>query len=493
MIASQDKKFLFEIIKGIQSVEKEKIHHRFFDYENFIAILLTENNLEEYFKTVANVPEIHRRASFPIYIAKRINGKTGEKVYRMTLKLKKIEQPVASPHEEPWEKQQKQQKKRRREQFINLLGKDDKFFTNLFQYYLQSKVELDQFFKTSKGKTSKKRLIKLAVNGINKIDPKKFQVSIQDRSAKKFTWSTQASYFGDLLEVVSIFKPQLIKKYLQKIIDFIPYAYSDDMARIMDMVAEVSNNDLSFVNRVMKDLKNDIRYLVPGTYIYLVGHYAKKGCNLSNAAPVLKSFIDDDEILDYERRNALENLEYVVKKPDEKLKQYLLSLFEEENVIFKNSVNALLITLYKDESAIDWRFAKLKEPIKFDRRRIEGKAHSVGQEERELDSLSFAKPLIELKDEKYLPKFLKLINYSINFYLALEGEENRNTYKEFVNYILRIVIAYVDNLKYIKSFNPVFRLENFIDKKTENYPDLNSLKIRIEELKKSYVNFNSIN
>ena len=74
--------------------------------------------------------------------------------------------------------------------------------------------------------------------------------------------------------------------------------------------AKYIDKGFEFVNKVLSDRKDDRRYLIPGTYIYLVGHYAKKGFKLKKAKKILKSFIYDKYIADYEQRSSLENLQY---------------------------------------------------------------------------------------------------------------------------------------------------------------------------------------
>src|SRR5690606_23508074 len=99
---------------------------------------------------------------------------------------------------------------------------------------------------------AKTRLIKLAVDeGIKKIDPREIKVTIPDKSkdgGRQFTWSSVAAYYGDLLSLIKVLAPEELKKHRQNIIDFIPYAFSDDMSTIMDLIPEIGDKELnSFV------------------------------------------------------------------------------------------------------------------------------------------------------------------------------------------------------------------------------------------------------
>ncbi|MCX6792025.1 MAG: hypothetical protein NT149_03225, partial [Candidatus Gottesmanbacteria bacterium] len=196
------------------------------------------------------------------------------------------------------------------------------------------------------------------------------------------------------------------------------------------------------------------------------------------------SFLGDKNIPDYEQRAALENLAFFVNDSDKKTKAFLKNIFEKsEDKELSKTANSLLISVYKDEDSINWRFVQLKTPIEFDRRKIEGIEHSVGSEEIELDSLAFAKPLIELQDDKYLPKFFDLLSYSFK----VIGEKRDKKYWDYVNYLWRIVIAFVENLKEKGSFKPLLTLEKWVSK---NATDENSnwLNARINELRKVYIN-----
>ena len=148
--------------------------------------------------------------------------------------------------------------------------------------------------------------------------------------------------------------------------------------------------------------------------------------------------------------------------------------------------NALLITIYKDETAINWRFNQIKKPLKFNQRNVEGVVHSVGPEEQELDSLAFANPLLDLRDEKYLNRFFELLNYSFKILKQKKTEEEKKNYWSYINYIWRIVIVFVENLKEKNSFKPLSSLEKYVSKYSD-YENSNWLMSRIRELRKTYI------
>lgn len=490
IINKEDSNFLFEILDEIKKQENETISsHLFFDYQEILAILLTPKNVKFYFDKAKSVSD--RRVYSAIYMAKRINGETGQSVYEKAVSLKLIE-PINDKVDLYSENQEKERKQKRIDEFLRLLEPaPGKFFPAVFEYYKQSQKEFDEYFKTKKGLKAKNRLIKLAVDeGIKKIEPSKFKVTISNKEEgnRHFTWTAAASYFGDVLSIVKIFAPDEIKKHKKQIIDFIPFAFSDDMSQIMDLLPNIGDKDFEYVNKVMNDPTDDKRYLIPGTYIYLVGHYAKKGYKSEKAKSILKSFIYDKYVPDYEQRSALENLSFFIDKKDSESKIFLTNIFKKKDIDDKHRhlaqiANSLLITIYEEDSAIEWRFAQLKKPLLFEGKRLDGEVHEVGPIENELDSMAFAKPLIQLRDEKYLPKFLALIDYSFK---VLEKNRDKK-YWSYVNYLWRIVISFVDNLKKNGTLKPLLKIEAWILKQPK-YETLNWFKAKIRELRNAYIN-----
>ena len=493
IISKHDPKYLFEVLGDIKKEKDEqKIDRLFYDSKELLAPLLTKDNIKQYLKVLKEFPERTRRdAQFPVYIAKRVNGEIGEQVYQEAVRLGYIEKVDESRSERDFEEQQNKRKQDTIQDFQRLLEPSPgKYIPSVFKNYLNNKKELDEFFKTKEGTKLKKRLIKLVVDeGIRKIDPRQFRVKIENRyeGNSKFTWSSQASFYGDILKIVKEIAPKEIAKNRQRIIDFIPYEF--DTGSISDFVERLENEELEWVNKVMSDKEDDRRYLIPQTYIYLVGEYAKRGCKLLSVKPILKSFVGDPRTRDYDQRSALESLIHFINELDKDTKAFLQETFDKsKDKELANIANSLLIAIYKDDKAIGWRFDQIKTPLKFDRGRIEGVAHSVGPEEEELDSLAFAKPLLALKDEKYLKNFLDLLDYSFKVLREKKTELEKKEYWGYINYLWRIAIAFVENLKENGSFKPLLALEEWTLKHS-SYENSNWLMARIRELKKTYIDY----
>lgn len=361
---------------------------------------------------------------------------------------------------------------------MNFLGPEPgKYIIQVFQYYLQNRKEFDKYFETKKGKEAKKRLIHLVKDEVlSKVNPRKFKVKLTDpKNSSRFTWSTVASYYGDILEIAKIFHLPT-EKYRQQIIDFIPYCFSP--SQILNLIEEIDDKELGWVSKVFIDPNDDRHYLTPSTYIYLVKQYIEKGSKLKSVKPVLLFFVYDLDLDDRNRISAIECLSRLIDKNDVKTKGYFKKLIVKlDKPELIKAIDDLLIQVFHDEDSINNRFKLLKQPIKF-KRPVGG--HSVGKDEMELDYLTNAKPLIELKDEKYLDKFFELLDYSIKFI-------NNKDYWEYVNYLWKIVINFVDELKETGSFQPLLKLEKRVEKFKGN-KEANWLKPRVKELRKEYIN-----
>lgn len=486
-INKQDPEYLFEVLEDIKKEEDEqKIDRLFYDSIKILALLLTKDNIKQFSETIKTFSDrVKRDAQYVVYNAKQLNGEIGEQAYQEAVKsgfVEKVDEGYAQKYSE------EQQNKRRQEiynSFLNQLEPSPgKYMRSIFEYFLQNRKVIEEQWVVK----DKKRFIKLSIQeGVEKIDPREFKVTV-DKTTRGFSWSSVASYYGNILSVVNYLASEEIQKHRQKIIDFIPYAFSDDIGQIIDLVPVIKDEELKSVNKVMSDEKDDRRYLIPSSYIYIVGQYAKRGSKLPSAKSVLLSFVGDKYILDYEQESAIEVLPLFIDDSDIKTRELLVELLKDEEVNRQKTklglaANAVLIQVYKDEDAINWRFEQLKKSLPSEDRKIDGEAHWVGSIEDELDTMIFAKPLIELHDGKYLPKFLDLLTHSFK---VIEEKKDKK-YWNYVNYLWRIVIAFVENLKEKGSFRPLLELEDLISKNAPE-KDSNWLKARIRELKKEYIN-----
>lgn len=485
IIQKFDESYLYEVIGVIKKETKENRSHKIIEYEPLLSFLITLKNLKQFYKEMKGIDDDWKRwVNSLVYHANNYGGETGKLVYEKARKLKIVE-PLRPP--KYYEDLEIKKKTNIYNEFVKKLGtkKSKKYFLDVFKYYLNNRDEIEKHWT----KIQKERLVWITtVDSLDRIDPKEFKVTIPNKSGdnRQFTWTRTASYFGDLIGVLKILAPAKISEYRQKIINFIPYAYSDDQQMILEQINIVTEKELEFVTKVYLNKRDDRRYLETSSYIYLIKEFKRRGSILTSPPEVLKSFMDDRHIRDHEKLSTLETLSEFMNSKDNEMRTYLTTLFENNknstNRSFTSTINAILIKNFQDKKAINWRFKEIKKKISFKRSEI-GIVHEVGANENEIDYLYFAKALIELKDIKYIPRFLSLLKYSFSI---LENDRNKE-YWEYVNYLWKIVTTYFDGLKYQGSFKPLVTLKRFIKTNTKG-DGSNWLKSRLEELTKSYIN-----
>lgn len=488
IIRDKDPAYLFQLIEGIASSNQADMDRELFNHESLLSYLLTQKNLKKCY-TLLKKKKIStkwdRRFSGMVYHANMYNGEVGKRVYKEAVRLKLVEELKDTKESQQYEEQGRE---RVMKVFRSNLGtdKDKIYMINLFSHFYQNYIEIQSKWTAAE----KERFFRLTItDSLDKIEPKNFTVKIKDKPSenREFTWTQQASYFGDLIKSLNIIAPEKLGVYRQKIIDFIPYAYSDDWQIILDSVKSINDTELNFVNKVYADTKDDRRYLETSSYIYLMKEFKKRNPLLSTPAVILESFIGDPYIRDFDYVSALEAVELFLDSNDKTMLQRLKELFvryektDKQNLVA--SINAILIAKYQDATAIQWRLKRIKRKIAF-RRSNSGIVHSVGPEEEEIDGLGFAKPIIELQNTKYIPQILSLLKYSFSI---LEADKEKK-YVEYVNYLWRIVIAYFDKLKYLNSFSPLIKLETLINS-INNRSKLGWFISKLLDLKKGYINY----
>lgn len=426
--------YLEELIMTIKELPSEEQNNVFVnDIEGIIAVLLRPDDLANLQKTLSK--EFHNHAEYTlaeaVRLSLRVGNPQGEEIIRKGIELGIIIDPAK------FEKFDNSQERREGEiykQFQDYLSPptSGQYFPQVFKYFVDNQSIIEAHWT----KEERVRLLRLATeSNLNKIAPEKIQVHYKDKETKsgQYTISSFASYFGDVLQVIYLLDPSVLQtaQNRQKIINFIPFAYSNNWKIIQESLGQVFDDEITTLNRLMMDKENDARYLLPGTYVYFADIFS----NLKTTKEVLFSIIQDPLIPESDRQYAIKSLKKHLIATNAEDEKFLISLWNPSirNQLSDNT-NSILISVYHNTQAIKWRFDVLKSFAKpFVRK--EG-FHSLGNLEEEFDSMSFAKPLIELGDEKYLPLFIDLLNYSLNFI-------EKTDYWEYVQYVWKVAIAFV--------------------------------------------------
>jgi hypothetical protein len=417
--------------------------------------------------------ELHHHAGYALAEAVRLAPNSGNPDGAAVLE-KGIELGItADPKNLPkYEDYQKERDEKIYTQFQDYLNPPKKgtYFPQVFRHYIEHRDIIESRW----GKADKERLLSLAVEStLDKIDPLKFKVHYNDQETKsgEYTITSLTSYFTAVLNVIQILNPSILQKPVnrKKVLNYIPFSYSSDYEVVKEILGEIKDDELSSVNALMLDKENDVRYLIPQTYIY----FARTNPNLSSPKKVLLSLVSDPLIGESDREYALENLENFITSADAEIEKLLKELWNPKiRSRLSDIANALLISVFRDEDAISWRFEVLKtSATPF---RTQEGFHSVGNLEMELDSKYFAKPLINLNDEKYLDQFIDLVEFSLTI---VEKPDHR----EYVNYLWSIVISFIARDDFLLSIEALTALKSWAEEHLGN-PEINWLLKRISEL-----------
>jgi|GEM_PF-1418081 len=472
VIKSEDPNYLDELVKTISALAKEQKQILFInDIECVLSVLLKPAELENLRKVFTD--ELHHHAGYALAEAIRLAPYSGNPDGKAVL-TKGIELGITADQTKlpKYQDYQKERDEKIYKQFQDYLNppKEGTYFPQVFRHYIEHRDIVESRWE----KVDKERLLSLAVEStLDKIDPLTFKVHYNDQVTKsgEYTITSLTSYFTPVLNVIQILNPPILQKpeNRKKVVNYIPFSYSSDYKVVKEILGEIRDDELSSVNALMLDKENDVRYLIPQTYVY----FARTNPNLSSPKEVLLSLISDPLIRESDREYALENLENFITSADTEVEKLLKELWNSKTRSrISDIANALLISIFRDEDAISWRFDVLKtSATPF---RTQEGFHSVGNLEMELDSKYFAKPLINLNDEKYLDRFIDLLEFSLTI---VEKPDHR----EYVNYLWSIVISFIARDDFLLSIEALTVLKSWAEQHLGN-PEINWLLKRISEL-----------
>lgn len=486
-----DENYLDSILKHVEQTEGETKKGRLLDnYVPWISELLkpNEEELKRIHDQMVSIDQQHGQMYFEraVFIARNRGSEEGKAVFKKSKELGLIEyDEKKQTKERDWEAERKE---KIIESYRELLGSEKRFSLGVFRFYLNNIDGKDGL----NLEAEEERILELLRGTALKIDPRQFQVTIPDKASEGRSFNITSYYhmYGDALRVAQKLIPEELQSHRQQIIDLIPFAFSDDQQTILELITELSDEELNqFVNPTMSDRDKDIRYLIPSGYIYTIRKFAEEGILLKSPIPVLKSFIGDDNISLFDQRSALESLKLLISSDASDIHTFLKDIFQESlrqrnvdnQLKLAETANELLIEVYRDAEAISWRFDELinrAAPSKVDM--TEPGFREVTQFESELHNMYFARPLISLKDPDLLDSehYFRLVEYGFD----LLNREEPNRYKSYAYYLWRIVADAIKNMT-LSGNKPLQALKDFLY--SRGYPvnpEFNWWNYRFEEL-----------
>ncbi|MFW9878469.1 MAG: NACHT domain-containing protein, partial [Candidatus Thorarchaeota archaeon] len=356
---------------------------------------------------------------------------------------------------------------------IKLMPGDEKFSRDLFGFYLNY---IDHIQKSINPDHSHELVMKAQKILSYDISEENIEiVSREDNVITQYRISNIIPIFGDCIRFAK--KTDMdIKAYRQNIINYIPFAKYEELETLLKLLSNLEEKELLPLLKKLNE-SDDLRAFHPDSLIKVIERY-----KLKNASPLLKAIIRDEHIHVSSKRAALFALQLLIKD-----KAYFEKLFDQHvnslsiNYELAIEANSILIELFRDEKAIEWRMDQIKQ-----RRGMllpekgRSKVTNVTEFEDELYSKSFAKPLMTLSDGKFFYRYHQLLLFSFNLL------ENDQRYSDYSIYIWDIILSYLEKLKVNKSYDYILKLEEFIAEKKDN-EGINWFMARIRDLKRSYL------
>lgn len=354
------------------------------------------------------------------------------------------------------EEQEKREREKIYKEFKNKLEPvPNRFMTDVFDFYIRNQDKIGKL-----NSHERERLLFLAYeDGIGRLDPNDFKLKINKYSGgKNFNWSSQAQFYGDMIRVVQKIKPELLKSCKQHLIDFIPFAFSDDLSTIIQCIDEVSDDELVNINKAYIEKDNDRRYLLTSSYIYFIENFKKKGNSITTPESVLKSFIGDEKINESDQISALELLRLFISPNDQYFFDLLKNLESHGSEGIARTVNEILIAVFQDKESIEWRFKKIREHAVPVEPRGSGIVYTLDFPRNEFHSGSLARVLVKSCDLSLSEKFLEFLDFINDF-------SNKENSDDFVEYGYKVIYDYYENIASVKNYEFFLKLERKIESK----------------------------
>lgn len=351
----------------------------------------------------------------------------------------------------------------------------EKFSSDVFDFYNRNANRLDPHITEAQ----RQRMMDLITGTVlSSVDPGEHQLYItnQQTGTKTYTTSSSIRIFGEAIFAARRLEID-VTRFRQRILNFIPFADSEALRIIFELVKNIKPPEMAPVLKVYKERQSDLWRHNPSSFVEAVEQY-----HFVEAVPILKEFVKETAIDTYARQKALPILDSLA--PDsvfikEVFDQYKGSENSDERML-AYIANGLLITSYGDVDAIQWRIHQVVEkatPFLLPRG-----VNTVSHLEEEIHSKSFAKPLMELKRQGFEDGYLQLLEQAMGIWAR-----GKQSYA-YAKYLWEIVYSYFENLKEGRSYEPLRLLERKISE-MKDQDGANWLATRMEPLRRSYLGY----
>lgn len=290
---------------------------------------------------------------------------------------------------------------------------------------------------------------------LERFDTNKIELKINERlnGNTNFTITMYARWYEEAVVFGHLTGRRDLGKYKDNLIALFPYMMDyrkDELFSSLDLTKE---DELKIV-AAYKDVKSDRAQFQPENFIRLVDR-----CKIIEAVDTLREFVHVANINIYNRVEALRVAEQL--KPDKSFLIEVRGRYEHDSssdsAALLRLIDSLLITNYRDDEAINRRFTLIRDSASIIPTHPMGVVHSISDDEAELSDKELAKPLMELRDRKYIAAFLELLDFS--FVLNAKG----NGWYRYAVYLWEVADAYFGNLSVTKDVKILQMIQDHVN------------------------------
>lgn len=470
-IARVLKRFEPNIVEIIcREIKKDEAGEKIlFEFETFLSIVLTKEKVTFFVECFKENENFRWTLYGTLYTAKETRGAEGLSIYEEGRKYLETLYAENEKRREELAKKTSEKESLHQKFHFKLSLEQGKYMPDVFKFFLNNFEKISDLIT----KDEMDRL-KVLTENVLKTNTKDLMFKVikwdeEKKNIRSFQWSSIIPLFQDCLRVAEKVSLDINPTIKENIINFIPFAY-EGLESIFNILGKIELSELKEVINVYQS-DSEKKYFRPINFVRLVGEK-----HLTEAVPILISFIEDDKLQRHERRESLRVKESLAPNA-EHLKE-VFGKFLAKDMALAEISNGILIENYSDKDAIEWRLKEIR-GRKFKTAELTG-VRAIGADEAELFEKDFLKPLIKLSDPTYLPNFMDLLKFS--FDLMKEDKD----YWPYSEYVRETVVKYFDNLKYAGKYEPIEMLEEFVSQNALE-EGINWFRHRLKELKGNYL------
>lgn len=468
-LESKNPEYIFSLLEGIRN--SEELKNNIFGFENVTATILQKDQVAqviEMLNETENGKWLIFRALQDIKFSKRPDA---DEVFEAGRRYFPEEYKEAEKRWSAEAQKDSQGLKIYQDFLFKLQPEVDKYRSDIFIFFLEKQEIIQKHWK----KEDRERFTKLITGSIfSKFDPGEHGVTITQNSDNSRTYTTHSAIipFGESIRVAAELKMD-ISEFRPRIVSYIPHAYHNHLKAIFTLIDKLSDKEVDRLLKVYLEKNSDLWRHQPDNFVE-----AAKRFKIAKAVPILKEFVNEESFTAYERVNALQAIDVI--SPDVNYLDQVFKKYEKSNNDLANTADELLITNHTSEIAVKRRVQSIKDRA-FTFIEVEG-AHSVGHQEEELHTKKHAAPLMILKDPKYEPVILDLLDHSFDL-IAKD-----KTYWPYASYIWEVIYKYFENRKAERKYTPIKNLEDHLQLHLGR-EGVNWFTSKLKDLRRSYMIF----